>query len=57
MKNIWNYIIVILIIIASLFIAKMDINNWEITFKRPLTGLLFFITTITAILEDGTFLK
>lgn len=57
MKNTWNYIIVIIIILVSLFIAKMEINGWEITFKRPLTGILFFITLITAIIEDGLFLK
>jgi len=51
MNKTLTYIIIISIIcLAYIYIASPSIINNQITFKRPLTGLLFFVTIMTAIL-------
>lgn len=58
MNKTLTYIIIFSIIcLACLYVASPQIINNHITFKKPLTGLLFFVTIITAILEDGNLFK
>jgi hypothetical protein len=58
MNKTLTYVIIISIIcLACIYVASPSIINNQITFKRPLTGLLFFVTIVTAILEDGNLIK
>lgn len=58
MNKILTYTIIILIIIlASLFVASPQITNNQIIFKRPLTGISFFITIVIALIEDNNLFK